>query len=274
MRKKRRLNKGSNTKAAIIFVAFVISIVSISLIFKFIFILSQSQFDDSKKFTITVSNQKNIEIISFSPDSAKTGPKSRSISILKLNENLNIPVGQFLAISIDGFIKGNTLDLNQKIDSLLSKMIWNYKKLQTNLTVIDFIKFFIFAKSLPDSEIYIRNITQDLNTSEIDSIVTKLVSDVKIEKDAKTIQIINGTNVSGLGNRLARLVNNIGGDVIIVATANKPQKYSEISYIDDKSYTVERLSKILGFKVVRVSDEKIADIIITIGEDSLNTITF
>lgn len=274
MRKKRKLSKESNTKAAIIFVAFVISIISISLIFKFIFLLSQSQFDDSKKFTIIVSNQKNIEVVSFSPDSAKTGPKSRSISILKLNENINTPVGQFLAISIDGFVKGDSLDLNQKIDSLLPKMILNYKKLQTNLSVIDFIKFFIFAKSLPDREIYIKDISQDLNNGEIDSIVTKLVSDVQIEKDAKTIQIINGTNVLGLGNRLARLVNNIGGDVIIVATANKTQKYSEISYIDNKSYTVERLSKILGFKVVEVSDEKIADIVITIGEDSLNSKTF
>lgn len=267
MRKKRNLNKGNNTKVAIIFIAFVLLIVSISLIFKFIFVLRQSQFDDSKRFTIVVSSQTNLEVISFSS-------VSRSISILKLGKNLGTPVNKFLAIPIDGFVKGDSLDLNQKVDSLLPRMIFNYKKLQTNLTVIDCIKLFIFARSLLEREINERIISQDLSTEDIDNIVTRLVNDELIEKDGKTIQIINGTNVYGLGNRLARLVTNMGGDVIIVATANSPQKRSEISYIDNKSYTVERLSKILDFKTIKVSDKKIADITIIIGEDSLNPLSF
>ncbi|MEK7517760.1 MAG: LytR C-terminal domain-containing protein [Patescibacteria group bacterium] len=267
MRKKRNLNKGNNTKVAMVFVAFVLLIVSISLIFKFIFVLSQSQFDDSKRFTLTVSNKRELEVISFSPI-------SRSVSILKLGKNLDTPVNKFLAIPIDGFVKGESLDLNQKIETLLSQMILNYRKLQTNLTVIDCIKLFIFAKSLPERGVNIRNISQDLSVSEIDSIVTRLVSDELIERDGKTIQVVNGTNVVGLGNRLARFITNMGGDVIFVATANNHQKYSMISYIDNKSYTVERLNKILGFKTVKVSDKLLADISIVIGEDSLNSLSF
>ena len=274
MRRKKSLKRGSNAKIAIIFVAFVVFIVAVSLIFKFIVILTQSQFDDSKQFILTISNKRDLEVISFSPASPLGGPISPSLSILKLGKNLDTPVNKFLAIPVDGFVKGEFLDLNQKIETLLLKMILNYKKLQTNLTVVDSIKLFIFAKSLEDREIHIRNISQDLSVGEIDSIIARVVNDELIEKDGKTIQIINGTNVSGLGNRLARLITNIGGDVIIVATANNPQKTSEISYIDDKSYTVERLNKVLGFKTVKVLNKLIANISIVIGEDSLNPITF
>lgn len=267
MRKKRSLNKGSNTRIAIVFFAFVVFIVAVSLAFKFVTILAQSQFDGEKRLTVTISNSKNTNVVSFS----KT---SRSISIIKADQNIDLTANKFLAIPIDGFIKGDSLDLNQKIDFLFSKMILNYKKLQTNLSIVDVIKLFVFAKGLPDRDINTVTVSKDLNPSEIDSIIGRLVADELVEKDGKTIQIINGTNVSGLGNRLARLITNIGGDVIIVATANSPQKYSEISYIDDKSYTAERLNKILGFKTIKASDRKIADITIIIGEDSLSPLSF
>ena len=274
MRKKRKLRKGNNTKVAIIFIAFVAFIVSASLVFKFIYILSQSKFDDSKKFTLAVSNKKAQEVILFSPGSAKVTAISSSLTILKLENDIAIPASQFLAIPVDGFVRSEILDLNQKIETLLAKMILNYKKMQTNLTMVDLIKLFVFAKRLPERETNVKNIPKDISIGEIDSMVTRLVNDEQIEKDSKTIQIINGTNVAGLGNRLARLVTNIGGDVIIVATANRPQKYSEITYIDDKSYTAERLGEILGFRTIKVSDRKIADITIIIGEDSINPTIF
>lgn len=274
MRKKRRPSKGGNTKVAVVFIAFVLFIISISLAVKLIAILVQSQFDDSKRFTITVSSKKDIEVIVFSPGSAKSGRISSSLLRLKLAGNLDKPIGQFLAIPIDGSIKGEFLDLDQRIDSLISGMVFNYNKLQTNLTIVDCIKLFIFARSLPEREIYTRNVPQNLEPGEIDKIVARSISDDKIKLDGRTIQIINGTNISGLGNRLARLITNIGGDVIIVATANNEQMFSEISYIDDKNYTVERLSKILGFKTTKVLGKKIADIVITIGEDSIYSLTF
>lgn len=267
MRKKKSPNKGNNTKLAIVFLAFVISILVISFLFKFIFIIGQSQFDDSRRFTITVSNPENLEVISFSPI-------GRSISILKLDKNIDSPVNQFLAIPIDGFVKGNSVDINQEMDSLFFGMVLNYKKLQTNLTIVDCIRLFIFSRSLPDRRVYIRNISQDLTMTDIDSIVKRLVNDELIEKDGQTIQIVNATNVYGLGNRLARLIGNMGGDVIIVATANNLESTSTISYVDNKNYTVERLSKILDFKTIKTSDKKISDITIVVGKDSLNSLAF
>src|SRR3989344_4366663 len=266
MRKKRNLKKGNNTKVALIFVGFVIGIVFLSLAFKFIVIVSQSKFDSSKRFTITVSSNKDVKVVSFSPDLG-------SISIVKLGK-VNTPANKFLAIPIDGFIWIDSWDLDQRLDSLLPKMIFSYKKLDTNLTIVDLVKLFIFTKSLNDREIEERFVSEDMSEIEIDNLVGRFFRDDLIEKEGKKIQIINSTDVSGLGNRLARLVTNMGGDVILVATGDSPQKSSEITYIEDKNYTVERLSKILGFNTVETTQRTIADIIITIGEDSLNSVSF
>ena len=153
-------------------------------------------------------------------------------------------------------------------------MIFSYKKLDTDLTIVDLIKLFVFTKSLNDREIEERFVSEDMSEIEIDNLVGRFFRDDLIEKEGKKIQIINSTDVSGLGNRLARLVTNMGGDVILVATGDSPQKSSEITYIEDKNYTVERLSKILGFNTVETTQRTIADIIITIGEDSLNSVSF
>ena len=166
------------------------------------------------------------------------------------------------------------MDLDQRLDSLLPKMIFSYKKLDTDLTIVDLIKLFVFTKSLNDREIEERFVSEDMSEIEIDNLVGRFFRDDLIEKEGKKIQIINSTDVSGLGNRLARLVTNMGGDVILVATGDSPQKSSEITYIEDKNYTVERLSKILGFNTVETTQRTIADIIITIGEDSLNSVSF
>ena len=220
MRKKRNLNK-SNTKVALIFVGFVISIILVSLVFKFAIILGQSKFNNSKRFTITVSNNKDVQAVSFSP-------ALRLVSVVKLGK-IDVPVNKFLAIPIDGFVNEDSLDMNQKLDWLLPKAIFNYKKLNTNLTIIDLVKLFIFTKSLKNREIEEKFISGDLSVMEVDNIVGRLFRDDLIEKEGKKIKIVNSTDASGLGNKLARLVTNMGGDVILVATGNNPQKLSEIT---------------------------------------------
>src|SRR3989344_5387805 len=170
MRKKRDLKKGNNTKVAIIFVGFVVAIVLISLILKFVVILSQSQFDSSKRFTMILSNKNKIKVISISPVSPQGGPISHSMSVLKFDENIEMPISQFLAIPIDGFVKGESIDIEQKADSLFPKMIFNYKKLDTNLTFIDLIKLFVTVRSLSESDIHKRTISKDLSPNDIDSL--------------------------------------------------------------------------------------------------------
>lgn len=266
--KKKREQAVNNTKIAIIFFIILLFFVSLSLVFKMVLVVRAGQFDGSKRFNLTISDNKNLELMSLAP-AAKT------ITIFKLNRNIgSYEAGQLLETPIDGFMLSSSLDLSEKPDLLFLKSILNAKTLQTNLTIIDLLKLLIFSKSIPAGSVNTKNISTDLTPSESDKIVSQLVSDELIEKDNQTIQIINGTDIGGLGNRLARLVTNMGGDVIIVATGNSPKKTSSISYIDQKTYTVERLQKVLGYPVVRQGSDAISDITIIIGEDKVSSPPF
>ncbi len=258
----------SNTKIAIVFFIILLFFVSLSLVFKVVLVVRAGQFDDSKRFNLTVSDNKNLEVMSLSGS-------ARTIAVFKLNRNIgSYEAGQLLKVPIDGFIAQNSLDLNQRADFLFLKAIFNYNSLKTNLTIIDLVKLLVFSKTVTPGLVNTKNISGDLIPSELDKIVGQLVSDELIEKDNQTIQIINGTDIGGLGNRLARLVTNMGGDVIIVATSDSPKKKSLISYIDKKTYTVERLQKILGYPAVRQANNAISDITIIIGEDKVNNLPF
>lgn len=267
MRKKKE-QAINNTKIAIIFFIFLAGVAGFSLIVKVITIVRDGQFDDSRRFTLTITDGKNLKVMSLSGN-------TKNIVIFKLNKNIKPKeTGRFLEIPIDGFIVSSVLDLNQKVNLLFLKSILNYNNLQTNLTIIDFLKLFAFATTIPQTNINVKNIPQDLSGTQTDIIVGRLANDELIEKDNKTIQIINGTNIVGLGNRLARLITNMGGDVIIVATSDSSKKTSSISYIDQKTYTVERLQKILGYQALKETSNVISDITITIGEDKVRSSPF
>ncbi|MBI2613307.1 MAG: LytR C-terminal domain-containing protein [Candidatus Levybacteria bacterium] len=262
---KKKESRLRNTKIAIIFFVLLAFFVGLSLIFKIVLVVRAGQFDESRRFNLAVSNNKSTEIMSLSGS-------SKAIAVFKLNRNIGSrEAGRLLEIPIDGFIESSSLDLSQKPDSLFLASILNAGTLQTNLTIIDLLKFLLLSKSIPGSAITTKDIAPDLNPLESDKIVGQLVSDELIEKDNQTIQVINGTQVGGLGNRLARLLTNIGGDVIIVATENNQRKQSIILYIDKKTYTVERLQKILGYPAVKEEKNAISDITIIIGEDKVSS---
>jgi len=265
--KQRKEQAINNTRIAIIFFIILLFFVGISLLFKLVLVIREGKFDDTTRFTLSVSNNKNLEVISLSPG-------LKNITIFKLPSIEPNEAGKLLEIPIEGFIASNSLDLNQKVDSVFLKSILNYNNLKTNFTLIDLLRIFAFVRTVPESSVNIKNINLDLDTGRIDKIVGRLAGDELIGKEGKTIQIINGTDIGGFGNRLARLISNMGGNVIIVATSDVPHKKSAISYIDEKSYTVEKLSKILGYEPVLEIDNAISDITITIGEDKASSSPF
>jgi len=250
----------SNAKIAVAFFVFIIFIIGISLTFKFIAVLKSGQFDNSRSFSIGMSDGKHAQLVILSCD-------SKSIAVFKLTGIRAEEAGRTLRAPIDSFIASDSLDLNQKINSLFFTLIANYKKLKTNLTIIDLLRINLFARSIPQNSIDIM-VVKDMDKLALDKAINRLIADSFIEKDSQTIQIINGTSISGFGNRLAGLITNMGGNVIIVATENSPIKRSTISYIDKESYTVKRLQKVLGYDVIERKDSGMADITITIGEDS------
>lgn len=263
---KKKETTSSNAKVAIIFFVFLAFVVGISLILKFVIILKNGQFDSSRSFNFSVTNGKNIEVISLTPS-------LKNITIFKFKENVNsTEAGRLLEIPIDGVIASDSLDLNQKVNPLLLRAVFNCNKLKTNLTILDLLRIALSARTIPETSVNTKIVSE--GGLGQDKILDNLIIDSLIERDHQTIQIVNGTDISGLGNRLARLITNIGGNVILVMTDNNPKKKSSITYIDKKTYTVERLRKILGYEVMRDPDNAMSDVTIIIGEDRIGSNPF
>lgn len=263
--KRKRNNSGQNTKIAIAFFVFIFLIIAGSAVYKLSVLISKSRFDDNKRFTVFLSNNKESQILSFSPD------EQRSIVVLKVEKNIRDvdDAAYFLAIPIDGEISGN-FDLGKDITGIMSKALLSIRDIKTDLTAVDIFRAFLSSRTVPKNYVYFRKISSSLTAAEVDKIVAQIFSESNIRKDNETIEIINATDATGFGSRVARLITNIGGNVVIVKTADKVETQSQIFYSKKKNYTVGRLSEILGIPAIQ-KDKKttIADITVVIGRQSL-----
>ncbi|MDO8461127.1 MAG: LytR C-terminal domain-containing protein [bacterium] len=265
MRRRRNPEKQS-AKMAFVFAAIVLFFILISLILRMVSLIGKSSFDGVHQFIIEVASyeEKGSKIISFAPDIT-------SVSILYLPKG-----GRALKIPIDGSITASTAGLSngKDVSSDLQTFIFGYGSIKTNLTIIDLIRLYLFAKTVPASNFTYKEASLSLFEEEKgDKILSSLFTDYTLSKEAVSIQIVNGTNVSGFGNRLARLISNMGGNVISVSTSEKAIKTSEILYLDS-SYTVERLGKVLSIKKRQMEKPMLFDIVIQIGEDFQKSLKF
>lgn len=269
MKKRKASQRSSNLKLAVAFFAFVFSVILTSFLIRGAMMVKESIYDGSGRFTLKVSDGKNAQLISFSKTSS-------SISILTIEgQSKNANIGHLLSIPIDGFLEASFFSQKHKVPSLLSQALLHQRSVKTNLTVLDLLRLFLFSRSVSPVSIQKKSVDVRLSSLEIDKAIGRLFTDELIEKEKNIIEIVNGTEVGGLGNRLARLVTNMGGDVVIVKTADAPQNTSFIAYTANKSYTVERLSRVLRFKALKKTEEKtLADITITVGKDKLSSLPF
>lgn len=268
-RRKKNLAK-NNLRVAFIFCVLLTLLILISLIFKLFFLIQRSSFDGEHRFTIVVSDTlgKN-EVISFAP-------QTQTISVLRFPKSANLKI---LPIPIDGTVFFKK-DKELKIQSKLKTMLLHYNNLSTNLTIIDIARLSLFARTVFPSSITElefptpKGEEATLDALVIDKISFQLFSDPTILEEKVSIAIINGTGQLGLGNRLARLITNMGGNVVTVSTADSVVNTSEIFYSNGRTYTLKRLNKVLGFKTVIAKKQGITEMTIIIGKDSLGSLTF
>lgn len=257
----RKKTKGS-LRAAYVFFFFVGGLILLSLFLRAAFLLKETKFDGSSHFSLEIQNDRinKIQIISFSPQSS-------SIGILSL-DNLN---PRTLEIPIDAKIYSSETVKSGNVKTSLLKLLLDVKD-QKEINFIDVLKLLFFSETVKDNSISEKKIDSQTSKVNIDSVVSTFFVDPQISNENLSIEVVNSTNVSGLGNRLANYVSNMGGNVILVSTGDE-KKESEIDYTKD-SYAVDKLSSILNFKTVKMQKKSLSDVIITIGDDSLKKLNF
>lgn len=189
---------------------------------------------------------------------------------------LKITLANQFGLPIDGFLNFQGQYAQTQTRVLVEEMRKNpfslismLANLKTDLTPLELIRLKMglskvrFDKvdgiDLGDSDIALKEKLPDgtdiltVDTVKLDALLSEMV-DPRIRSEHKTIAIFNSTNHPLLAQKAARLISNIGGDVIIISNGQK--KYEKTIIHGEKSKTLERLKQIFGSGTI----EQVADL--------------
>ncbi len=246
--------KKNSLKIGIIFSAVIICLLAFSLLGKLFFIIGQSKYDDGYPLSIKVesSRQQLLEI----------SPREGKISLLNLNIEssvLELPVEAQVTIA---------KPIDQKDISSFFLSLMKDRAAKTNLTSIDLVRLYLFAKTVAQSDINSQTISNTVGPAT-DKIVASLFKDPRIASEGLRVEVVNATGVYGVGNRVAKLLTNLGANIVFVSTADNTEKNSVLYYMGSKTYTVQRFERVLGIKAVLSKEKSISDIMVRVGENSV-----
>jgi len=260
---KKSISTGENVPLALFFAVFVVGVIIASFIWKSIGLLRQSKFDGKHQYVLLLEDADKSEIVSFNPD-------TQNIIQVFLTGNYNInDLAKTLEIPIDGKISVN--DPKKPIPSILAKTLFSKNK--KSLTVADIIRLWLFSKSIKTEDYQNITFQMPIDDNSVKEIA-KIFTDRTLYQEAKTITVVNATGENGIGGRFAKLLTNIGGNVIVISTGDISQK-SKIQFVGEKSYSLSRISQILEISPKPdTSKSAISDITVIIGEDRANANIF
>jgi hypothetical protein len=253
----------------VVFTTLFLILIVISVIFKIINLIKKSTFDMENHFTVSViSNNKNVSLVSLAP-------KSDAIYILNIKDGTGKNLPSILEVPIDSEIYADKKVGEKNLKNTFLSFLIPFSIKKTNLTFIDIFRLWLFTNSVPSNSIYEREVlASDKMIKLRDPVVYSYFVDQAIAEEKISIEIVNGTDVFGLGNKLASFLTNIGANIVMVSTSDHEEAQSKISYLDNKSYTLKKISSILKFKTELVKNRGLGDITITIGKDALSKIDF
>lgn len=255
MGRKRSADKKSNLKPVYYFALLFFFIVTISLIFKTVDTFKKSKFDGSNRFTLALKNNNEVKFLTVSP-------KDNTLGVLNVKK---VSKEEFENASIPRDAIAEKVTNSENPKSSLSWMLKNYRKIDTDLTIVDLIRLNLFARGVDDDSIKNTSI-DNLSDSDLDKILQTFFIDPSIVDEKMTIQITNSSNIAGLGNELASYLSSLGANVILVNTSQSEELESKI-YHKDTSYTLDKVSEILDIEPEVKDVNSISDITIIIGKD-------
>lgn len=258
MPKKRGKVKKNNLKIGIIFSVLISLLILLSLFVKVINVLQQGKYDSNYPFSLRVISGKDTAFLSVLE-------KEKKIAILKV---AGLDKQEPLLFPSEGEVSVNSLPTSN-VSSFFRSLLGN-KKVESNLTIVDILRLYLFSRSIDSKDVTIENISKAVHTS--DKAAGSLFLDQEIVLEDKRIEVANATGVYGVGNNVAKLLTNLGANIVFVSTADKNEKESAIYFHGEKGYTVKRLERVLGLKTLKREGESISDITVRIGQDSLKSI--
>jgi Na+-translocating ferredoxin:NAD+ oxidoreductase RnfG subunit len=260
-KKHKGTKEGKSLRMFFFYAITVLFLIIISLSIKAIFVYRQSKFD-GKNIAILVSHKnKTVGVLGINTVKDK-------ISLLKVS-SLNVSpsnTGRELGIISDAQIDSNENIIELTPDEILARAALPDKSVKTNLTIIDSVRLMMIAKSHQGVFLTEEITVKDAQGGAMDETVSELFRDELFVSENVSIQIINATEIPGLGKELERMIVNRGGNVVAV-TSSRDQLSNSVVQYEDESYTVKKIMSLFRMQGEKISEQKIADVIILIGND-------
>lgn len=255
--KSKKKDGSKNINLALYFGIIVVFIILISFAFKTIDIIRKSKFDGQHRFSVAVLSGKRLDVVSVSP-------KEGSITKLKIEGISSVFGIDDLLIPLDSVVRPES-EFDVKTKSFFVKLLLSKRKIETNLTIIDLARLVIFSNGVSGEKTIERSVSI-ADIKELESLSATLFVDPTILEEKKSIQITNASETPGLGNKLARYITNMGGNVVLVNTSSDRENKSRIISEED-SFTADKISKDFNIPKEKEMNGSISDIHIIIGKD-------
>lgn len=253
----RKKKPGKNTSLALIFLIVIVLAIFASILVKVLLVVKASKFGEGPTFSIFVSSSKENKILTFLKD-------KKSISVIKFEGKVG-DIYKLAEVPISATFHLDDFNFDRPVAELSSDIFFGLPRATDNLNTFDALRMMIMAKTTQPKDIHYETIAKGTREDEIDKMLSSYFLDEKLDNENIAIQVINASGRQGLGNRLARIISNIGGNVVLVSNSDNEEK-SRI-YEDEESYTSKRLSEVLNFPQAEDKMEGIGDIIVVVGED-------
>ncbi len=266
MRKESEQSPNNSIKTLLLFCIGVGCIIVISLLVRFFTLFQEGRLHGDHTYIVLQNNSNESEIIAFKPEEKKvihiTSTQKMSMDELKRR------IGVFL----DGELRN--LDISYSINKNLAHLLLHKGEVSSNLAYYDVIMLWRISRGIEKESEEEVIIDTRKSEEEIDREVRELLLDKTLSDENKTISIINSSGVPGLGRRLERALENVGGNVISVENGESILKESSIMYYGEKNNTVKRLEAILYATAQEQERQELSDIIIKIGTDKKESQNF
>ncbi|MDP3955432.1 MAG: LytR C-terminal domain-containing protein [bacterium] len=208
--------------------------------------------------------------------------KQKDLFADSLQENFGLPVDGWMTSQAEREPIDEEEAKKIFLEDLTSKILRNG---ETNLTTWDLVRLWWQVKNLRFDKtkvLYLGKYSVLVNKPMadqsrawtidkvmFDTKMAKLFSEPQIRDENLGMEILNGTDYSGLGEKAARILSNMGGEVVLVGNSGERIKKSKVKSkkADRNSFTVKKVLKIFDGKWEEKTEEGRAEVTLILGDD-------
>lgn len=242
-------------------------LITVSLSIKLFKLISNRKFN-SYSFNILLLTKDTARIIHIDSD-------AKVISLVGVDrekgnnlENLKTKTEILYALPLDAVVERRN---NESLSNFLSfknilSIIFNPGSAKfSGLNSLDLFKSYLISKSVNDVGKTSINLSGK-NKKDARNFLKDIVSEETLLNEKTSVEVVNATDVSGLGTSVAAMLESAGFDVVSIASG-KNQKTTKLIKRVENSDAVKRLERVFEVQAKKENDTAVADVTIVIGED-------